>query len=185
MYECVTLARMSSEAVGDSRSTSPYINQAFRSRCAAVAHIWCGAENRTPMKAYKTLRLGVRRLRYNFQTKRPVFRSAAKKLSTLKHLPFLPSLIALPVKESGAIAAAHIPHREAFNALVAICGTSFRIHSLDPRRLDPKVRHHPLLNANSKEHHECGKSCVESCHQIHTLFFRATIDNKLGVFLDA
>jgi hypothetical protein len=127
------------------------------------------------MKAYKTLRLGVRRLRCNFQTKRPVFRSAAKKLSTLKHLPFLPSLIALPVKESGAIAAAHIPHREAFNALVAICGTSFRIHSLDPRRLHPKVRHHPLLNANSKEHHECGKSCVESCHQIHTLFFRAQL----------
>jgi hypothetical protein len=38
----------------------------------------------------------------------------------LKHFLFLPSLIALLVKESGAISAARIGSREAFNALMAV-----------------------------------------------------------------
>jgi hypothetical protein len=47
-------------------------------------------------------------------------RSRLKELSALKHLLFLPSLIALRVKESGAITAARIGSREAFKALTAV-----------------------------------------------------------------
>jgi hypothetical protein len=65
----------------------------------------------------------------------------------LKHLLFLPSLIALLVKNSGAISAAHIASREAFNALTAVCGTLPRVVNVDPRRIDPEVRHHFLQNA--------------------------------------
>src|SRR5208282_5783074 len=47
-------------------------------------------------------------------------RSLLKELSALTHLLFLPSLIAPLVKESGAVSAAHIGSREAFNALMAV-----------------------------------------------------------------
>ena len=47
-------------------------------------------------------------------------RSLLKELSAPKHLLFLPSLIALLVKESGAISEARIGSREAFNALMAV-----------------------------------------------------------------
>ena len=47
-------------------------------------------------------------------------RSLFKALSALKQLLFLPSLIALLVKESGAITAARIGSREAFDALMAV-----------------------------------------------------------------
>src|SRR5208283_5255060 len=67
-------------------------------------------------------------------------RSLLKELSALKHLLFLPSLIAPLVKESGAVSAAHIGSREAFNALMAVRGTLFRVLCIDPRRLNPKVR---------------------------------------------
>jgi hypothetical protein len=49
-----------------------------------------------------------------------IHRRSLKKLSALKHLLFLPSLIALLVKESGAITAARIGSREAFKALTAV-----------------------------------------------------------------
>ncbi len=74
-------------------------------------------------------------------------RALFKKLSASKHLLFLPSLIALLVKKSGAISASHIASREAFNALTAVCGTLSRVVDVDPRRIDPEVRHQFLLDA--------------------------------------
>jgi hypothetical protein len=65
----------------------------------------------------------------------------AKELAAFNHLPFLPSLKALLVKEPSAKAAPHIICREAFNTLTAVEGTSFRVLLIYPRRIEPKVCH--------------------------------------------
>jgi hypothetical protein len=70
-------------------------------------------------------------------------------LRTLKHPLFLPALEALFVKESGAIAAAHIARREPLKTLTAVRRTLFSVLSFDPWRIEPEMRHDLHLYAIS------------------------------------
>jgi hypothetical protein len=67
----------------------------------------------------------------------------------LKHPLFLPALEAFFVKESGAIAAAHIARREPLKTLTAVRRTLFSVLSFDPWRIEPEMRHDLHLYAIS------------------------------------
>ena len=82
-------------------------------------------------------------------------------LRTLKHPLFLPPLVALLVKKSGAIAAAHIASREPFKTLMTVRRTVFFVLFVDPWRIEPKVGHDHHLNANHNKLQQCGKICTE------------------------
>jgi len=45
------------------------------------------------------------------------------------------------VKKSGAISATLITRLEPHDTFMAVCGTSFRVVRIYPRRIEPKVRH--------------------------------------------
>jgi hypothetical protein len=68
----------------------------------------------------------------------------------LKYPLFLPALVALLVKESVAIAAAHIACREPLKTLMAVRGTLFSVLFVDTWRIKREVCHDLHLNANLK-----------------------------------
>lgn len=108
-------------------------------------------------------------------------RALFKKLSASKHLLFLPSLIALLVKKSGAISASHIASRKAFNALAAVCGTLSRVVDVDPGRINPEVRHQFLLHA--KLNRNADNAAKDVSGAISQEMYRATSNLLLSTFL--
>jgi hypothetical protein len=100
--------------------------------------------------------------------------SPFKELSASNHLLLLPSLKALLVKKSGAISAAHLASREAFNALTAVCGTSSRVVYVDSRRIDSEVRHDFLQNAKLNRNANNAAKVVPRSHPKRCTALRGT-----------
>jgi hypothetical protein len=95
-------------------------------------------------------------------------------LRTLKHPLFLPPLVALLVKKSGAITAAHIACREPLKTLMAVRRTVFFVLFVDPWRIEPKMCHDLHLSANLNKLQQCGKICTEK-YELPFTFSSSTI----------
>jgi hypothetical protein len=74
---------------------------------------------------------------------------AARWIDQQGSMPAVAILVALFVKESGAIAAAHIVHREPFKTLMAIPRTMFFVFFVDPWRFDAEMCHDPSPKCQS------------------------------------
>jgi hypothetical protein len=73
------------------------------------------------------------------------------------------------VKESGAIAAAHIACREPLKTLMAVRRTMFSVLFVDPWRIDPEMCHGLHLNANRNKNSNNAATIVPKSISFHSL----------------
>jgi hypothetical protein len=72
------------------------------------------------------------------------------------------------VKESDAIAAAHIACREPLKTLMAVRRTLFSVLSVDPWRIEPEMCHDLHLNANLNKNSNNAARIVLKSIRFHT-----------------